>query len=94
MDWTHTPRVSFLQADLEAHFIRIHVELCGFVLHLTMRVREHGYVISTKSISLSVLKRDNLILFFSLCCLSHDPVDGQIERRDELTHACLTSVLI
>ena len=92
--YTESHDFSFLQADLEAHFIRIHVELCGFVLHLTMRVREHGYVISTKSISLSVLKRDNLILFFSLCCLSHDPVDGQIERRDELTHACLTSVLI
>lgn len=85
--YTESHDFSFLQADLEAHFIRIHVDL-------TMRVREHGYVISTKSISLSVLKRDNLILFFSLCCLSHDPVDGQIERRDELTHACLTSVLI
>lgn len=83
--YTESHDFSFLQAD---------VELRGFVLHLTMRMREQGYVISTKSISLSVLKRDNLILFVSLCCLSHDPVDGQIERRDELTHACLTPVLI
>ena len=94
--YTESHDFSFLQADLEAHFIRIDVELCGFVLHLTMRVREHGYVISTKSISLSVLKRDNLILFVSLCCLSHDPVDGQNwkERRTQtrLSHTGLNLI--